>query len=75
MTLREQLDAAGLTIADMIRLSQGVLTESMLHKHASGRTPLSPEHQRMANRIIAEYRMMTEKLKFVVFEAVGKPVA
>ncbi len=71
MTLQEQLKAAGLGLADLTRLSQGVLSAGKLNKHNQGITPLSPADRALANRVIAEYRMMTEKLKFVIFEAVG----
>ncbi len=71
MTLKEQLKAAGLSVAEMERLSQGVLTEAKLRHHHDGRTILSPEDRGLANRIIAEWRMMKEKTRFVVFEAVG----
>lgn len=71
MTLLEQLKAAGLDVPTMVRLSQGVLTENKLRKHNSGLVILSPEDRQLANRIIAEYRMMTEKVRFVVFSAVG----
>jgi len=71
MTLLDQLKAAGLDVATMARLSHGVLTENKLRKHNSGLTTLSSEDRQLANRIIAEYRMMTEKVRFVVFSAVG----
>ena len=71
MTLKEQLKAAGLSVAEMTRLSQDVLTEHKLRHHNDGDTILSPEDRALANRIIAEWRMMKEKTRFVVFEAVG----
>lgn len=75
MTLAEQLREAGMAFADLTRLSQGVLSEGKLKKHSQGITILSPEDRALANRIIAEYRMMKEKVRFVVFEAVGNKQA
>jgi hypothetical protein len=74
MILSEQLAAAGLSMADIEKLSKGVITENKLKKHSTGMTTLSAEDRQTLNRIIAEYRMLMGKVKFVVFEAVGRPV-
>ncbi len=83
MKLIEQLHAAGMTYTDVVRLTNGRLTENMLKKANArsaghlGESALSPENTALLNQVIAAYRMSQEHVKWVVFEAVGvkKPVA
>ena len=75
--LKEQLAAAGLSMADIEKLSKGAITENKLKRVSSGIVPdLSNEDRQTLHRILAEYRMLIGKVKWVVFEAIGsgKPV-
>jgi len=75
VTIAEQLKAAGLSMADVVKFSGGAITENKLKRVSSGIvSDLGPEDTQRLNRLIAEYRMLMGKVKYVVFEAVSAKV-
>jgi len=66
----DQLRSAGLSIPDLIALSEGILTEGKLKKHSNGTRLLSKADAALANEIIAAHRMAVGHARVVVFEAV-----
>jgi hypothetical protein len=70
MRLSEALKAANLSMADVERLTDGVLTINRLKRASADLQPLDSVEAALVNQVIAAWRMAETHAKSVVFSAV-----